>query len=242
MRFPDGGVPGDRLQPRWSPDGSKIAYTLEDPDRGGAHVYVQAADGTGEARLLAGEPGEAYATDWTRDGRDVLYEDYTGKYRIPASGDRPAVKLGFGDNRIEHARAKVSPDGRWLAYQSTESGRREVYVQPFPDGGAVTPVSSGGGTNPRWSSDGDELYYSEGCQFFAVPVKSSPGLVLGDARPLLEHCDPSRRRGTPFEVDAGGFFFMLEAVQESGVVTSLELVQNWSRTVSAALGEDRPGD
>jgi serine/threonine-protein kinase len=239
LKLPDGGVVGRRGRPEWSPDGTKIAFSIEDPDNDGAHLYVQAADGTGEARMLSGAPGETYARAWTPDSGEVVfrqYSDISGLFRVSVAEDGPPQPRQIP---IQGSRVAVSPDGRWLAYDSGATGRSEIYLQPFPDGGAVVPVSSKGGTQPRWSSSGKKLYYNSGCGFFAVDIRPGSELELGAPRLLFEHCDPSDRRNVSFSVDSEDRFYLLEAVPESGVVTSLELVQNWGQNVSAALGEGR---
>jgi serine/threonine-protein kinase len=242
LKLPDGGVAGQRAWPEWSPDGSKIAYSISDPDNDGVNLYVQAADGTGPARLLSAAPGETYARSWTPDSAEVVFSEYSedsGLFRVSVASDgRPEPR----PIPVEGHRSAVSPDGRWLAYESGTSGRREIYLQPFPEGGAVVPVSSKGGAYPRWSSSGTRLYYNSGCEFFAVDVTPGSELDLGTPRLLFEHCDPSSRRGVAFNVDSENRFYLLEAVPESGVVTSLELVQNFTREISAALGEDRSSD
>jgi serine/threonine-protein kinase len=240
LKVPDGGVIGRRIRPEWSPDGTKIAYSIEDPDNDGTHLYVQAADGTGAARLLSAAPGETYVRDWTPDSAEVIfgeYSDNSGLYRVSLVGDGPPQPRPIP---IQGDRAAVSPDGRWLAYDSGTTGRSEIYLQPFPEGGAVIPVSSQGGSHPRWSSSGSRLYYIAGCSFFSVDVRLGAAPELGVPRLLFEHCDPSERRRVAFSVDAADRFYLLEAVPDSGVVTSLELVQNWDLKVSAALGENEP--
>ena len=242
LKLPDGGVVGQRVRPEWSPDGSKIAYSIGDPDNDGVNLYVQAADGTGVAQLLSAASGETYARSWTPDSDEVIFSEYTdtsGLYRVSVSGDGSQQPRPIP---IKGDRGVVSPDGRWLAYDSSATGRREIYLQPFPEGGAVVPVSSKGGAYPRWSSSGTRLYWNSGCGFVAVDIGPGPGLELGAPRLLFEHCDPTSRQDVVFSVDSEDRFYLLEAVPESGVVTSLELVQNWDQVLSEALGEGRPGD
>jgi serine/threonine-protein kinase len=242
LRMPDGGIMGHRTNPVWSPDGKMIAYTVNDSDNNGAHVYVQAADGTGKARLVHGVFGESYASGWTPDSRSLIldqFSDVEGVFRVTVGKDEPPRPQQLP---IQGGNAVVSPDGHWIAYQSRETGRREIYLQPFPEGGAVIPVSSNGGTRPEWPATGNQLYFSNDCQYFAVDVTPGPDLRLGNTRRLVEHCDPSERRGAAFTVDREGRFYLLEAVRESGIVESLELVQNWDQLVSEAFGQSRSDD
>jgi len=240
LKLPDGGIAGERTRPEWSPDGTKIAYSIVDPDNGGTHLYVQAADGTGDARRLSAAPGETYARGWTPDSGEIVftqYSDIDDLFRVSVAGDGPPQPRAL---TVQGDRGAVSPDGRWLAYDSIASGRSEIYLQPFPEGGAVVPVSSKGGIHPRWSATGTRLYFNVGCKFFAVDIRPGSELELGAPRLLFEHCDPSERQDVVFSVDSEDRFYLLEAVPESGVVTSLELVQNWDQNVSTALGENGP--
>jgi Tol biopolymer transport system component len=192
--------------------------------------------------LLSAAPGETYARGWTPDSDEIIFVEYSdgsGLFRVSVSSDGPPQPRPIP---VQGDRAAVSPDGRWLAYDSGTTGRSEIYLQPFPEGGAVVPVSSKGGAHPRWSSSGARLYYNSGCGFFAVDIGPGPELELGAPRLLFEHCDPSSRRGAVFDVDSEDHFYLFEAAPESGVVTSLELVQNWDQRVSAALGEERSRD
>ncbi len=128
--------------------------------------------------------------------------------------------------------AKFSPDGRYVAYVSNESGQFEVYVQPFPEGGRKVTVSSNGGTKVRWSRDGKELFYVEGQTLVAVPVSSgSSSFSVGSATRLFEL--PSLRPGAnsaPYDVSADGQRFILaESVGEGADARepSIRVVLNW---------------
>ena len=126
---------------------------------------------------------------------------------------------------------RFSPDGRYVAYVSDESGQNEVYVQPFPEGGHKVTVSSDGGTKVRWSRDGKELFYVEGETLVAVSVSSGSSFSVGSATRLFEH--PGLRPGgnyAPYDVSADGQRFILaEPVGEGGAapVPSIRVVMNW---------------
>ena len=122
---------------------------------------------------------------------------------------------------------RFSPDGRYVAYVSEESGQREVYVQPFPEGGRKVTVSSNGGTRVRWSRDGKELFYVEGETLVAVSVSSGSSFSVGSATRLFEH--PGLRGATsyaPYDISADGQRFILaERVGAGG--PSIRVVMNW---------------
>jgi serine/threonine-protein kinase len=166
----------DNNDPIWSPDGRTIAYDKLGP--GGKDLYVQPVEG-GEARLVAGRPGSQFPTEWLPDGILLLELNGMGGIDVfvqPHDG-RPARPYAATTARETAARA--SPDGRWVAYQSDESGRDEIYVDSYPTPGRRTLVSAGGGANPVWGRDGRDLYYWKVDQLIAARVEpGSPGRPL----------------------------------------------------------------
>ena len=165
--------------PVWSPDGKWIAYSsLRASDRG---IYRKSADGTGSEELLALSPDENLIApdDWSRDGKTLFYSpnSYTqkddGVWAVSVDGDRkPRRVLAHGSTAV------LSPNGRWLAYSSTESGRREIYVIAYGGGQGKWQVSPGGGQVPQWSTDGKELFYFDANQsLVTVSVKDAGGAL-----------------------------------------------------------------
>ena len=175
--------------PIWSPDGRRVAF--ESLQSNGGDIYALPADGGGSASLLVDGPGRDVPNDWSRDGHFLVYANQTENTRWDLW--RLALRTVDGVVRIDGApqvvlqtpfdenEARVSPDGRYLAYQSNESGRTEVYVRSFPDGQGQWQVSSSGGGLPRLRSDGKELFYvlnvsSEGAgAVMAVSVETTGG-------------------------------------------------------------------
>ena len=186
---------GNKYGPIWSPDGSRIAFQ-SDP-KGVFDLYRKSATGSGTEELLLTTPQSKTPTDWSSDGF-LLYrngDSASGNdlWALPVNGDRkpfPVIQANF-----EERDGQFSPDGKWIAYQSDESGRFEVYLQPFSgpgDGEKASgkwQVSSGGGAQVRWRSDGRELFYiALDEQFMAVPVRldsSKHAAELGKAAPLF---------------------------------------------------------
>jgi Tol biopolymer transport system component len=128
---------------------------------------------------------------------------------------------------------QFSPDSRYMAYQSSESGRYEIYVQPFPEGAAKWPVSTNGGSQPRWSADGTELFYVEGSTLMAVAVSTEGSFTIGPPQRLFESEDLLARiiNGVSYDVFPDGQrFVMIEPVvdsDEEATEPSIRIVENW---------------
>ena len=147
----------DNNDPVWSPDGTQIVFDKLAP--GGKDLYVQPAAG-GPARLLLRRPGTQWPTDWTRGGTLLFTEETAlGDINVWARPIGGGEATPIATSPAHEIAARMSPDGRWVAYQSDESGRYEIYVQSYPAPGRRTPVSLGGGVNPVWRRDGRVLYY-----------------------------------------------------------------------------------
>ena len=188
----NGAVPARRLtfggrnyRPIWTSDSQRIAFTSD--REGDQALFWQAADGSGSAeRLFKSEQGMRLQSEsWLPDGRALIFSAVgVGIWMVaPGSPEKPKPLLAAGGN------PNLSPDGRWLAYYSTESGRSEVYVQPFPITGGKYQVSTRGGDNALWSPDGKQLFYlsnpaNEQRQILAVDIQTEPSFVVGKTTPL----------------------------------------------------------
>ena len=215
----------DSFAPLWSPDGRTIFFT-QDQD-----LFEKAADGQGEATLLVKSEDRKLACDISRDGRTLVFQS-RGKetswdlWTLPLSGDRKPVP--FLKNPFAEALGALSPDGRYLAYQSNESGRQEVYVQTFPGPGGRWQISTAGGVEPHWRADGRELYYRAPDQkVMAVEIQAAGGFSVGVPQALfLGRFDTSLARDR-YLPTADGKRFLTVAPLGREAMTPTTVVLNW---------------
>jgi serine/threonine-protein kinase len=181
---------GQDRRPVWAPDGREVAFLRDSLNT--TSVFARRVDGSAPERLVARLGAQVQEATYSPDGRWlVLRTDNGGAgagdiLAVRSSGDSAAVPLV--ESPFTELHPAVSPDGRWLAYTSIESGTNEIYVRPFPaTTGARWQVSNGGGTQPRWSSDGRELYFLDGgTRLVAAQVRTAPAFEVTGLRPLFD--------------------------------------------------------
>jgi eukaryotic-like serine/threonine-protein kinase len=222
---------GNENYPVWSPDGKRIAYWSNDP----SGILAKQLTGSGETEALASIPTEAILGDWSPDGSTIVYDWGTTSsdiWLLPLSGDRKPRP--FLNGAFEEFSGRFSPDGRFLAYTSNESGRNEVYVQPFPDRSDKWQVSTRGGKDPQWGPDGREIFYlSLDGQMMTVPVVVNPTFdpgpptALFGARFLAADLNRPHYAVTP----EGTFILMIESSVHS--LPSTTVVVNWMAGMAA---------
>jgi serine/threonine-protein kinase len=231
--------PADDALPLWTLDGQRIAFTS---NRGGRReLFWQRADGTGQAeRLFTPQEGKAggvevLADAWSPDGTKLLFTQVSPGADIGAlsmEGEHKAellIQTGFTENS-----SAISPNGRWLAYQSNLSGEFEIYVERFPELGERLKISTSGGTLPLWSPDGRELFYlsRDGRQLFAVPIAMDPRFSAGAPKVLFEGSyTPWAGPLYPYHLAPDGKRFLMmkpaDAVTGDAAPQQIVVVQNW---------------
>ena len=181
--------PGFDDEPVWSPLGDQIAFTTTRID-GVTDIFLRDVEGTGEARPLVTGPGEIRAPAWSIDGSYIAFHSLdptVGNWDVwyvePTEGAEPQLLLG---NSFNETLPQFSPDTNYVAYQSNQSGRWEVYLARFPSGEVLEQVSVNGGMHPRWSRSGDEVFFLEGDTMVAVTVETEPNLSLGLPQELFD--------------------------------------------------------
>jgi Tol biopolymer transport system component len=221
---------GDEIAPVWSPDGTRIVFA-SDKD-GNFDLFEKAASGSGEERPLVLDDAYKFATALSRDGRYLVYcrQDQKSGWDIwvlPTFGDRkpiPAVQTGFAD-----LNGSISPDGRYILYQSNESGRHEIYVQSFPGPGGKWQVSADGGTDASWRADGREVFYRAPDQkLMAVEIGSGPEFQAGIPRPLFAGQIQTGTTRNKYVATSDGQRFLLAAPMGRESMTPTTIVVNWS--------------
>ena len=173
------------LIPVWAPDGTRVAFRSE--RGGGGNLYWKQADGSSEAEPLLTSDVLKSPTAWSPDGQVLLFYEVGGPrdiFTLPLDGDR--TPSPWRVTTFDEHGATFSPDGRWIVYASDESGRDEVYVQPYPGPGERTTVSTTGGDEPVWSGDGREIFYRSGDQMMVVDVETQPTFTAGRPTVLFE--------------------------------------------------------
>ena len=194
--------PANERSPIWSPNGDQVTFSSN--RNGSTDIFTKSGDGGGEAEGLLGAPQQHFGQDWSPDGRYLVYTEVTPEagsdiwYFQRKGGQSEYEKAPFLKTVFDEHSSDVSPDGRFLAYQSNESGSDEIYIQPFPEGGRKLRVSTNGGQQPRWRSDGRELFFVQGNTLVAASVTLAPSFSVGYAKRLFQAEDAFARRGDSF--------------------------------------------
>jgi serine/threonine-protein kinase len=224
----------------WTPDGKRIVYySSREALYGG--VYWKAADGTGEDEKLGSAPDRLlYPCSWSSDGKTLAMMEWRGggKYDIgmlSMEGDHARKPL-LQHEKYSELLPQISPDGRWLAYVSDESGQAEVYVRPFPEvNKGRWQISTSGGNSPLWSPNGRELFYLSSDSVMAVSVETGPTFSLGTPKTLFRstYVSSSPSSGPPWDISPDGkrFLMMKEVVSTAKPAAEaplkINIVLNW---------------
>jgi hypothetical protein len=220
--------------PIWSPDGREIVFASA--RKGAGELYRKPASGASEEAEIFASDEALSPAEWSRDGRYIVFNSRNAEtgwdiWALPTLGEKekafPVVRTRFGD-----VRASLSPDGRFIAYQSNESGRAEVYVQEFPEPQGKWQVSTSGGTEPRWSGSGKEIFYlAPDLKLMAVAVQTTGTFAAGMPEALFDaKLHPIVQRGRYAPAADGQRFLLLAPVGRDSILPTT-VVQGWASDI-----------
>ncbi len=225
--------------PVWAPDGNRVAFISD--RKGVNNLYAKLSNAAGADELLLESDQTKSPNDWSSDGRFLLFSSRDPQtavdlWVLPLSGDKkpfPFLKTPF-----DQLHGQFSPDGKWIAYESNESGRSEIYVQPFPGPGGKFQVSASGGTQARWNKNGKEIFYlSLDRKMMAAPVKLSlDGQLLETGTPLALF--PVRIAGAGdtvacvfckqnYAASSDGQRFLVNLAADESAASHITIILNW---------------
>ncbi len=220
----------DNNRPLWAPDGKRIVFYSNKEGR--LNIFSQLADGSGGLERLTTSEDINVPGSWSPDGQTLAFHDADPTtrndiwmLRLSDRKAQPFLRTPFNESD-----PRFSPDGRWIAYMSDESGRYEVYVQPYPGPGGKWQVSKDGGREPVWNRNGRELFYRSGNKLMAVEITTQPNFALGNPRMLFE--GPYVLATAPvsnYDVSPDGMRFLMirPTEQEQTAPTQINVVLNW---------------
>ena len=245
--------PSNDVFPIWTPDGLRIVFSSP---RGGSapNLFWQPADGTGMAERLTSSTAAQYANAFSPDGTRLLLQDggNVGSAEATAAFDISMLSMrGKGkpapliQTTFTNRNADVSSDGRWIAYESNDSGQFQIYVQPFPNvSGGRWQISTAGGTKPLWARSGRELFYVDGSGvLMAVPVQTTAAFSAGNPTKLIEakyFHGVQQSRSYDVSRDGQRFLMIKDAPAANGQTatetsTSMVVVINWTEELKQRL-------
>ena len=223
----------DDFAPTWSPDSTRVAFSSQ--RTGSGDIYAKTASGTGADELLSTSKIFKVPNSWSPDGRYIAYVAFQGALGSKADlwllslADRktsPILQSPF-----DELQGVFSPDGRWLAYASNESGRFEIYVQPFPGPGGKWQISTAGGTQPRWARGGRELFFiAPGGRIMSVEIRTSTIVEAGTPQVLFS-ASLKNAPGPPYDVSSDGQRFLVNVPIGEESAPPITLVQNWTAAI-----------
>jgi len=226
--------PAIENSPVWSPDGRSVAFSSN--RNGHADIYRKATDQSGAEELLYADADQKYPTSWSPDGQFLAFDRFSTKkpsptiWILPLKAGQPGgapKPFPLAQGSVGEEDGHFSPDGRWIAYLSRESSRREIYVAPFPSepgASAKRQISTNGGFAPRWRADGREIFYVEYRRLVAVAVEANGrALKIGEAEQIMGPLSI-----LSYDVASDGQRFLLRLRNPQVASQPMTVVQNWT--------------
>ena len=216
--------------PVWSPGDDQIAFCSM--RKGSEGIFLKPVPGNTEAITLAASSTPEWPTDWSRDGHYLLFdrmdpETHRDLWYFRVGNDGTFEEVPFLRTRFDEKLGQFSPDGRFVAYASNESGRCEVYVRPFPEGGIKWQISTEGGSQPRWSQTAGEIFYVQDGTLYTVGVTLEPSFSWSTPTKLFYSQGLNQTDFTHYDVAPEADRFVLAEPLGGELPTKIRVVQNW---------------
>ncbi len=228
---------GLNRSPQWSPDSRHIAYMKRTKD-GASAIVVKPYDGSGEEVEVCKVTNRSYVDQWSADGKYLLIDDLDASNSIsnlvvvPLKGKE--LPWNYSRSKFDEYEASISPNGKWIAYLTNETGSYQIYVRSFPGKEGKWQISTDGAEEPRWSPDGKTLYYRKGAQLVSVPVSTS-GTFSAGAPAVLINGFPAMNvdSGISYDITPDGREFVTTTPVEGTTFKNIALVLNWTAELNA---------
>ncbi len=209
---------GDNSFPVWSPDGSQFVFSANRD--GVSDPFLKPVNSNLPETMLADVPSSAFPSSWSPDGKNVIVSMKRDIWTIPVDGDHTPKPLIH--TKASERLGRVSPDGKWIAYQSDEPGQDEIYVSQYPEATRSWRISNGGGVNPQWRGDGKELYFISGGELVAVSVGAGDDFQFGPPQSLF------KIETREYVASKDGKRFLTGVVTEKAPPSPINVVVNWT--------------
>src|SRR3989454_716091 len=226
----------------WTTDDKRIAF--QSSKEGPPDIYWQRADGSGGPERVTTSEYPHAPMSWAPDGQLLAFIEVNPSTQrdiwVLRMSDRKAQP--FLRTRFDESVPRFSPDGRWLAYISNESGRYEIYVQPYPGPGGKWQISTEGGTEPTWNHNGRELFYRSGDRMMAVDIATQPSFAAGKPRMLFAgpyELSPATSPNYDVSPDGQRFLMLKPSEQEAAAPTQINVVLNWFEELKRRVPTDK---
>jgi Tol biopolymer transport system component len=227
--------PGDALWPAWSPDDSRIAYSVQQQGHVDVDIFVKLSSGAAPASPLYSSPAIKFVNDWSRDGRYILFQQMEGQSKtgwdICLLDVQKKTAAAVIQTQFNETGAIFSPDGKWIVWASDVSGRNELYAQPFPGPGPSVQITTNGGSEPQWGDDGKRIFFRDGDDAMCrVDVETVPTLRASKPVALF----PLRARwlnigGRQWQATGDGQRFLLDELIPEGAPAPITVIMNWAQ-------------